>query len=140
MNQDMKRIGFAVAAGILATLGVAGLFGWIQLRQWVDMAHLDLMASGVLIVGSGITALSCGVGEGSVKRTVLSETGLILFLMLINLGLFEGELNGLIPCVIVIAGTAGAVMLIHMGKGPAGGKKTRRRRRQIGMLNKKYSR
>lgn len=140
MRKGLGRVLFAACVGIVVILAMAGMFAWLIRNETLDVCHMDLMAAGVLIAGSGAAAMCSGRGEGSLKRMASSELGVILFLGLLNLLLFDGQISGLIPCVILIFGTAGAVFLALLGTGLKTGRKYRHKRRQMGMLNKKYRR
>ena len=140
MSSCIKHGILAMVMGLITILTMTGLFAWMILCQIVDVEHMDLMAAGTLILGSGAAAVICGRGEGTRGCIVVGETGIVLVLGLINLLLFEGMLTGFIPCVLLISGTAVAVVLM-------GGRKTERRRGKeirkkdaLGKLNKKYTR
>lgn len=139
MSSCIKHGILAMVMGLITILTMTGLFAWMILCQIVDVEHMDLMAAGTLILGSGAAAVICGKGEGRIGGIVVGETGIVLVLGLMNLLLFEGGLTGFIPCVLLISGTAMAVVLM-------GGRKTERRRGKeirkkdaLGKLNKKYT-
>ena len=141
MGKEIRRILFAVVVGILVILGMTGLFAWLVLRETIDMIHMDLMTAGILIAGSGSSAMACGRGEGSAGRIVCAECGQVLFLCLVNLAVYDGMFfEGLFPCVLVIGGTAGAVVLARAGKHPQRYRGSRTSKRAMGKLNKKYGR
>ena len=140
MGENIRRIIFAVVVGILTALGLTGLFAWMIRREMLDPSHMDLMAACVVMVSAGVTAMACGRGEGNVKRTSLAETGFLLVLGCINLMLFEGALNGLIPCALLVAATAAAYILCGLGKTGKRKRKYGRSGSAVGKLNKKYRR
>lgn len=137
---EIKRILLASGMGLLLILAGTGAFAWLILQRVIDITHLDLMAAAVLIFGSGGTALLSGAGEGSGKRTLLSEGVLVLLLLGLNLVLFDGSLTGVLPCVVLMGGTAGGICLLRMGKTGKNVSKSRRKKRAVVMLNKKSRR
>lgn len=140
MEKDMKRSIFAALLGVLTALCVIGMGTWMILEELLDVAHMDLLSAGVLITASGAAALFCGGGERRIKRIVISETVFVLMLGIFNLALFDGNLSGFIPCLLLIIGTSGGVILVTSGNRKKTYGKYGRKKRTIGNLNKKYSR
>lgn len=140
MGMDVKRGLFAGIIGILTLLSMTGVFAWLMLTEMIDTAHMDLCAAGILISASGVGALVCGRGEGSVPRVIIAETALILTLGLLNLLLYDGILEGLIPCGLLVCAAALAVVLTTLGKQKRTSGKYRRKNSPVGKLNKKYRR
>lgn len=136
MGKEIRRGLIGAALGILASLSAAGTFAWMLLRQLWDMEHMDIMAAGILILGSGAAALFCGAGEGRGRRAVIAEGGLIVFLGLLNLALFDGAMEGVVPCLLLIAGTAGATLLVTGRKSTKSGRKRRQKNGPVSKLNK----
>lgn len=136
MGKEIRRGLIGAALGILASLSAAGTFAWMLLRQLLDMEHMDMMAAGILILGSGAAALFCGAGEGRGRRALIAEGGLIVFLGLLNLALFDGALEGVVPCLLLIGGTAGAVLLLTGRKHTKTGRKRRQKKAPGSKLNK----
>lgn len=137
MGKEIRRGLFAVAMGILTMLVVTGFFSWAIIRQWLDIKHMDLMAAGVLIAASAMVAMVSARGEGIAKRVVTGELGFGVFLAVLNLGLFDGNLSGCIPCIVLIAGTSAAVMLMRMEKSGKESGASKYKKRRMGRLNKK---
>lgn len=131
MGKEIRRGLIGAALGILASLSAAGTFAWMLLRQLWDMEYMDMMAAGILILGSGAAALFCGAGEGRGRRTLIAEGGLIVFLGLLNLALFDGALEGVIPCLLLIGGTAGAVLLVAGHKHTKTGRMRRQKKARV---------
>lgn len=140
MSVGIKRGMISAMIGILVILAATGLFGWMIRNEVLDIKHMDLMAAGVLILGSGAAAMCCGKGEGRIGRTAAAEIALVLILGMMNLLLYDGILNRLLPCVLLIAGTAGAVLLTGHRKTAGSYGKGRHKKTAISKLNKKYRR
>lgn len=136
MKKDFRRGLIGAALGVLTILSAAGAFGWMVLRQLWDMEYMDIMAAGVLILGSGASALCCGAGEGRGRRALIAEGGLMVFLGLLNLALFDGAMEGMVPCLMLIAGTAGAVLLATGRKHAKTGRKYVQKKGRVSKLNK----
>ena len=140
MGMDIKRAMFASVLGLLMLLCLTGLFAWMIQNEILDISRMDLAAAGILIAASGMTALAAGRGEGRIRRTAMAEGGLVLILGVVNLLLFDGDLGGMIPCVLLIAGTAAAALLATAGKQKRTYGKHGIKNRSMGKLNKKYRR
>lgn len=136
MKKDFGRGLIGAALGVLTILSAAGAFGWMVLRQLWDIEHMDIMAAGMLILGSGVSALCCGAGEGRGRRTVIAEGGLMVFLGLLNLALFDGAMEGVVPCLLLMGGTTGAVLLVTGRKHAKSGRKYGQKKGHVSKLNK----
>lgn len=129
-NGWLKRAGFAAAAGFLALLAAAGGLAWLILRGSIGEEHLGLASAAALIAGGLTAGLSAGGGEGRLVRCGAAAGGLVLVLLALNLLLFDGSLFGLLPGVLIIAGSVGAGGLLGGGGSRGGRRKYRRRSRR----------
>lgn len=136
MGKEIRRGLIGAVLGIVTGLSAAGVFAWMLLRQMWDMEHMDIMAAGILILSSGTAALGCGAGEGRVRRAIIAEGGLILFLGLVNLALFDGVLDGAAASLLLIGGTTGAMLLLTGRKSAKSGRRSRQKKGAVGKLNK----
>lgn len=140
MGMNLKKAMFAGFVGLLTALCAAGGFAWMMHQEILNICHMNLAAAGCLILGGGAAGLLCARGEGRIKTAAVGELVLILMLGMINLALFEGELQGAVPCVLLLAGTGAGVVLAFSGKRSTAHGKYRGKKGAMGKLNKKYRR
>lgn len=120
-----KRVAFGIGVGVLAVLVMTGGFAWLIEREALDRERMGLCSAATLIFGTLAGALSVGRGEGSAARCTGVGVGMVLMLLLLDLLFFDGRLNGLLPGILVIAGSCAAAMLLHLGG--SGGKRVKYR-------------
>ena len=107
--------GCAAAAGLMA-------------KGTVELAHMDLLAVGVLAasaLGGCMTAL---LGGGGIADAALTAAGELVVLLALNAALNGGKMEGAPGTILVLAGGCGAAMLLRLGRTDR--RKTRRRRRR----------
>ena len=127
-SHEWKRVAFGIAVGILTMLAVAGAFAWLVHSEVIGREHLGLASAIVLAMGSLLGAVSAGGGEGRLLRCATVGGGIILFLLVLNLLLFDGALGGLLPGALVIVGSTAAAALITGNRSRKVGRKYRYRK------------
>lgn len=124
-----KGTALGAAAGFLAVVISAAVFAWLVGKEILGMEYLNICAAVGLILG-GITAgVNGGRGADRWVRAGLSGACLLLLLLTVNLVGFDGSLSGIVPCCVLVMGSAAGTSLVMGGR-----KREKRRKYQI----KKY--
>ena len=123
-----KNVLLGTGVGTLILICSSAAAAGLMAKGAVDIAHMDLFASGILAasaMGGCLAALlgGCGLLEG-----ILTAAGQLVVLFALNAGLNGGEVEGALATILVLAGGSGGAMLLTMGS--SGGRKTRRRKRK----------
>lgn len=107
---------FGMGVGLVSVPVLTGGFAWMIHREILGMEHMDLAAAAVLVVGGVLCGCFSGGGEGRLLRSCAAAGGLILALLVICLGAYDGSLRGLLPGGGAVLGGAAAAALVR-GRG-----------------------
>ena len=95
----------------------------------VDVAHMGLLAAGILVLAAVLGGMTALLGQGSGMDAALTGLGELVVLMVLNLALCDGKMEGIGVTILVLAGGCGAAALLRVGGGRRKPARHRRRNR-----------
>ena len=95
----------------------------------VDVAHMGLLAAGILVLSAVLGGMTALLGQGSGMDAALTGLGELVVLMVLNLALCDGKMEGIGVTILVLAGGCGAAALLRVGGGRRKPARHRRRNR-----------
>lgn len=95
----------------------------------VDVAHMGLLAAGILVLAAVLGGMTALLGQGSGMDAALAGLGELVVLMVLNLALCDGKMEGIGVTILVLAGGCGAAALLRVGGGRRKPARHRRRNR-----------
>lgn len=95
----------------------------------VDVAHMGLLAAGILVLAAVLGGMTALLGQGSGMDAALMGVGELVVLMVLNLALCDGKMEGIGVTILVLAGGCGAAALLRVGGGRRKPARHRRRNR-----------
>ena len=95
----------------------------------VDVAHMGLLAAGILVLAAVLGGMTALLGQGSGMDAALTGAGELVVLMVLNLALCDGKMEGIGVTILVLAGGCGAAALLRVGGGRRKPARHRRRNR-----------
>lgn len=107
---DLKRLALAVAGGLAMAAALCAGAAWAVEREWFGMEMMNPAAFGILALSGFFGAMISGRAGGMLTQA-LSGLGIMLALLGLNLALFGGDLQGLIPrgISLTVGASAGAL-------------------------------
>lgn len=98
-----KRMGFAVAVSVLATIVLTALFAALVNAGMVQEDTLVYIAPGIVICASLLGSASAG-GRGGLAQNLLVGGLYWVMLLGINALMYDGQLHGILPTLALICG------------------------------------
>ena len=120
---DWKAVLMGTVGGLLAVVTVSAVFAGLISGEILGIEYLNVGSATALILGGAVAGIRGGRGADRWGQGVITGLGLLLLLLLINLIGFGGKLDGVLPCGLLVMGSAGGSCLVM------GGKKRRKRRK-----------
>ena len=124
-----RRIALGSGAGVLTLLTVSGACAGLMAREVIGLDGLRWCAAGALLL-AGIIA---GRTAGGLLDAALAALGVSVVLIVLNIGLFDGKMEGAAFSALALSGGCGASMLLG---GRSGGRRSTRRRKKTVKLPK----
>ncbi len=116
IDVQWKKIWLGVGAGIITTIVMTAAFTGLVFGEIMDESHLPYAAAMIVIVSSFVGPGISG-GRGAVLNQMLVGFLYWVVLLGINAVLFDGNLSGLLPSLLMIAcGTISAILLVRPRK------------------------
>lgn len=115
-----------LGVGIITMSAVTALGAWLMVRGFMGMMWMDWWAVGALVTSGLIGGAAAQLDGGSSTDGVLAGAGELVVLLVLNLILCGGQMEGLAVTALALAGGSGAAVLLGMNRG-RGGRRRRRR-------------
>lgn len=114
--------------GVVTMICACAVGAGMMAKGAADVANMELWSAGILIGSSLCGALAAMPGGGGPLEGVLASLGELVVLVVLNMLLNGGKMEGLAVTALALAGGCGAALMIRLGKG--NGRKRHRRHRK----------
>ena len=114
-----------LGVGVAAMTGLTALGAWLMVRGMLDIGWMDWWAAGALTASGLLGGFAARLDGGGAIDGALAASGELVVLLVLNLILCDGQMEGLAVTALVLAGGSGAAALLGMDRGRG----HRRRRR-----------
>ena len=123
-HSALMGTGVGVVTMICTCAAAAGM----MVKGAADMGNMDIWAAGILVGSALCGALAAMLCGGGSWEAVLASLGELVVLIVLNVLLSGGEMEGFAAASLTLAGGCGGAVLLRMGKGS--GRKRHRRSRK----------
>ena len=124
-----KNVLLGTGIGMLVLVCCCAAAAGLMAKGVADLAQTDLFVAGILALASLCGCLTAMLGGGTPLDAAITAAGLLVVLMVLNIGINGGEMEGLAVTALVLAGGCGGAILLAPGR--ISGRTPHRRRRKI---------
>lgn len=115
-----------LGTGMIAMTAVTALGAGLMARGILGTVWLDWWAAGALTAAGMTGTLAARLDGGGIADGALAAAGELVVLLVLNLVLCDGRMEGAAATALALAGGSGAAALLGMNRG-RGGRRRRRR-------------
>ena len=112
--------------GLIAMTAVTALGAGLMARGILGTEWMAWWAAGTLTVSGLVSGLASLLDGGSAIDVALAAVGVLVVLLVLNLLLCDGQMEGLAVTALALTGGSGAAALLGMNRRRGGGRRRRR--------------